>query len=78
MKPQLDGLLIDPCLPAALPRVSIRRIFRGNTYEIDVENRSGGEKHRVSLTVDGAPLDGQLIPAPEGTGRTFRVQVTVE
>jgi cellobiose phosphorylase len=44
VKPQLDGLMIDPCLPASLKAVHIRRVFRGTTYEIDITNHSGGEK----------------------------------
>jgi cellobiose phosphorylase len=76
IKPQLDGLMIDPCLPAAIGEAKISRIFRGNTYEIVIHNLSGGEKGTVSVTVDGQPISGQTIPATKETGRTYRVEVT--
>ncbi|NLI22775.1 MAG: glycosyl transferase [Clostridiales bacterium] len=77
VKPQLDGLMIDPCLPAHLTEVKIGRVFRGNRYEIAVTNRSGGEKGTVKVTVDGIPLQGQTIPVCTETGKVFRVDVTV-
>ncbi|MEA4928740.1 MAG: glycosyl transferase [Candidatus Limiplasma sp.] len=78
VKPELDGLRIDPCLPTHLRTVHIHRVFRGNVYEISIENRAGGEKGAVSVRLDGKALPGQLIPAPEGEGKTFRVEVTVD
>lgn len=78
VKPQLNGLMIDPCLPKELKEVNIRREFRGNVYRIHIVNHSGGEKGAVRLTVDGRPMDGQLVPPPAGHGEEIRVEVTVE
>ncbi len=77
VKPQFDGLMIDPCLPAHLKDVKIRRLFRGNTYEIRIRNLCGGEKGKVEVSVDGRPVAGQTIPAPSETGKTYRVDVAV-
>lgn len=77
IKPQYDGLKVDPCLPASLKKVRVRREFRGNVYEILIRNDAGGEKGRVSLTVDGAVVEGQLVPPAEGRGRTIRVDAYV-
>ena len=78
VKPQFEGLMIDPCLPSHVRHLKVRRMFRGNTYEISITNNAGGEKGRVSLWVDGQAMDGQVIPCPEATGRVIRVEVSVE
>ena len=66
IRPDYDGLRVDPCLPAELPEVRVTRRFRGATYHIHIVNRSGDEKGTVRLTLDGKPLDGTLIPAGAG------------
>ena len=57
-----DGLLIDPCLPAALPEAKVTRRFRGATYHIHLKNRPGGGKDPASITLDGQPVNGRLLP----------------
>ena len=75
VKPQFDGLMIDPCLPACLPEVTIRREFRGSVYDIHIVNYSGGEKAPVHITVNGQPIEGQIIPLPDAPGAHLRVEV---
>ena len=75
VKPQFDGLMIDPCLPACLPEVTIRREFRGSVYDIHIVNHSGGEKAPVHITVNGQPIEGQIIPLPDAPGAHLRVEV---
>jgi cellobiose phosphorylase len=77
IRPDLDGLRIDPVLPAAWPGFQASRRFRGATYEIAVRKPvgAGGRVHR--LTVDGVPVDGNLVPvAPAGA--TVRVAAVIE
>ena len=78
VKPQFDGLMIDPCLPGSLKDLEIRREFRGNVYEIKVVNNAGGEKGKISLKVDGKAIDGQVVPLPEGTGKTIAVECSID
>ncbi len=78
VKPQLDGLMLDPCLPAYLKDVRIRREFRGNVYEIQITNEAGGEKGQITVKVDGQPIEGQTIPAPSEKGRVYKVEVLVK
>jgi cellobiose phosphorylase len=62
VRPEIDGLRIDPCIPKNWPGFTVRRRFRGKNVEIEVQNPnavSGGVK---SLTVDGATLAGNLVP----------------
>ncbi|MCF0138274.1 MAG: glycosyl transferase [Oscillospiraceae bacterium] len=67
--PHYDGLLIDPCVPAAFGSFTAERRFRGTLYHITVENPHGVEKGVKSMTVNGrpvpvgpvAPEDGELF-----------------
>jgi len=77
IKPQFDGLMIDPCLPSHLKQVNIHREFRGNRYEISIRNLTSGEKGRVMVAVDGKAIEGQTIPVMGQTGKVYQVEVTV-
>ncbi len=61
-----DGLRIDPCLPASLPHARLTRRFRGTTYEIGIRNGPKGGKGPASISLDGDPIDGTILPAPDG------------
>jgi cellobiose phosphorylase len=77
VRPDFDGLRIDPVLPAAWPGFHAVRRFRGATYDITVSKPSG-ERGRVRrLTVDGVPVDGTLIPLA-APGTTVHVEATVD
>ena len=41
---------------------SVTRRFRGVTYEITISNPDGVSTGVRSLTVDGAPVDGNVVP----------------
>ena len=78
VKPQFEGLMVDPCLPADIKDLSIRREFRGNVYDITVRNNAGGEKGKISLKVNDQAIEGQIVPLPEGTGNTIKVEATID
>ncbi len=69
VKPDYDGLMIDPCLPKEMDELTIQRKFRGSEYTIHVVNQAGDEKGRLTLTLDGKPLAGNVIPADEKPGK---------
>jgi len=75
VRPEVDGLRIDPCIPSPWRGFTMKRRFRGATYEIEVENPHGVQKGVVSIRMDGAdvPRDRPLPVAPAGS--TVRVQV---
>ncbi len=74
VKPTLDGLQIDPCVPGFLRRFTITRRFRGAVYAITVENPDGVEKGVRSVTLDGQKIAGTVLPVlPSGS----RVNVLV-
>ncbi len=73
VRPEWDGLRIDPCLPPGWDRASMVRPWRGATWEIAIER---GDSPR--LEVDGAALDGRLLPvsaASRASRRRIRVVV---
>ncbi|MGN0776170.1 MAG: GH36-type glycosyl hydrolase domain-containing protein [Candidatus Ventricola sp.] len=65
VKPDYDGLKIDPCLPKELNDITLTRRFRGSEYEIHILNRAGDEKGRLTLTVDGKRVEGNVIAPDE-------------
>ncbi len=71
-----EGLLIDPCFPRHWKRASIRRPFRGATYEVTIENPEGVEKGVKRIFLDGKRWDSNVIP-PHGDGKIHRVQVVM-
>jgi cellobiose phosphorylase len=63
IRPEIEGLRIDPCIPKAWPGFSATRVFRGRTLHIEVKNSAGVSRGVKSLNVDGQPVAGNLIPA---------------
>ena len=66
IKPDYDGLLIDPCLPKTAKEYTVCRKFRGADYQIHVLNPNGISKGVKSITLDGQQLDGQVVPFSDG------------
>ena len=66
IKPGYDGLEIDPCICSDWKEYTVRRKFRGASYDIKVMNPSGVCKGVASMTVDGVPVDGNMIPFAPG------------
>ena len=73
IRPDWDGLRIEPCLPARLQRVEVTRVFRGCTYRITIDNRGRAPGER-RLLVQGAAV-GSTVVAPGPPGSEVRVEV---
>jgi len=74
IRPTFGGLRVAPVIPRGWMGFTARRVFRGVTYPITV--RRVGPGNRVSLRVDGAPVEGDVVPLPPPG--TEIVQVDVE
>jgi cellobiose phosphorylase len=79
IRPELDGLRVDPVIPSSWPGFTATRRFRGATYEITVR-RTGtldsGIAEGASVTVNGEQVAGTLLPlAPAGD--TARVEIVL-
>jgi cellobiose phosphorylase len=71
IRPAYDGLEIAPVIPCGWDGFEAIRLFRGVTYHIHVKRAGAG--NQVSLTVNGRPVDGTTVSAPDG-----ETDVTVE
>ena len=63
LKPELDGLRIDPCIPSAWSGFSADRRFRGKLMRIAVHNPESVCRGVVKMMVDGKDIPGNLVPA---------------
>ncbi len=77
IRPELEGLRIDPVLPTAWPGFSATRRFRGATYLIEVEKPAGVAARVRRLVVDGSPVEGTLVPVA-APGRSVSVVAIAE
>lgn len=76
IRPEIGGLRIAPCIPAEWDGYTVDRILAGAFYHIEVRNPQHKTGPKVKITMDGSPLEGDLIPrAPEGT--KVKVDVTI-
>jgi cellobiose phosphorylase len=62
VRPQVDGLLVDPSIPSDWEGFTVRRKFRNAFYHIEVKNPGHVNKGVKSLFVDGKSVKGQVIP----------------
>lgn len=62
VRPSPDGLVIDPCIPQEWKDFTVQRVFRGATYNIRVNNPGAVSKGVRQLTVDGTPIEGNVVP----------------
>jgi cellobiose phosphorylase len=73
IRPEYDGLRIQPCLPRELTSLEITRLFRGTTYRISIRN-TGKARTEQRLVVGGKPFSGCIVP-PGASGAELQVVV---
>jgi cellobiose phosphorylase len=76
LRPQYDGLLVDPCIPRKWSHFTVVRKFRGAVYHIQVSNPDGVSKGVVSIKVDGRSLHSNLLPV-FADGKEHRVEMVL-
>ncbi|MBR0429035.1 MAG: glycosyl transferase [Lachnospiraceae bacterium] len=62
IQPTLQGLQLNPCIPHDMKGYKLDRTYRGTTYHITFDNAAGVERGVKSVTVDGAPIEGNILP----------------
>ncbi|MCK9555257.1 hypothetical protein M0R36_05520 [bacterium] len=60
IRPEFDGLKIDPRLPSGWKKCRMIRPFRGSVYDIEIFNLSG-KNGKVKIEVDGKKQPSNLI-----------------
>ncbi len=74
VRPDYDGLIVDPCIPDTMKDFTITRKFRGKVYNIHVSNPNGSQYGVKKLTVNGQQVEGSLIPFIDGAAE-YNVEV---
>ena len=74
MQPTLEGLRMDPCVPADWKEFRLHRRFRGAEYNILVKNPKGVQKGVTAMTLDGQSISGNVLPILPA-GHTAQVEV---
>jgi cellobiose phosphorylase len=78
VRPEHDGLRIDPCVPAEWGDFRVTRRFRGTTYRIAVRKPAGVSGRVTRLLVDGRSVEGNVVPLSAATTNGIEVEAFVE
>ena len=62
IRPEYNGLLIDPCVPETWKEFSATRRYRGKNLNIKFENTTGKQKGVKYISVNGKIIEGKNIP----------------
>ncbi len=74
IRPQADGLLVAPSIPAQWDGFKVRRTFRRAVYQIEVENPQHVNSGIRSVSVDGQPYASNLLPVfANGSTHTIKI-----
>ncbi len=77
IRPELDGLRIDPRVPAGWGDIRVTRRFRGATYRIVIHPPTDTARRPAGVTrlvVDGRAVEGNLAPLPAGPDAEISVE----
>ncbi len=61
IRPEFDGLRIDPALPQGMDRVRVRRTFRGRDYDILITRKDDS----YDVQVNGIVMTGEMLIFPQ-------------
>jgi N,N'-diacetylchitobiose phosphorylase len=77
IKPDWDGLRVDPVIPSSWDGFSVERRFRGATYRISVKNPNHVERGVKTVTIDGKTAVASAVLPVAKPGSTLVVVVTL-
>ncbi len=76
IKPEYEGLMVDPAIPASWDGYQITRQFRNDIFNIAVKNPKHVSTGVSRMTVDGKEVAGNIIPV-FGDGKEHSVEITL-
>ena len=76
LKPTLDGLMVDPCLPSEMKGFQVTRRYRGAVYHITVKNPNGKQHGVKKVLVNGAEQESNIL-APAPAGSSVKVEIVM-
>ncbi len=62
VRPVFGGLMIDPCPPAELGRVRVKRTWRGREVVVEFDSSAFRSGAAPTLMVNGSPMSGNVLP----------------
>jgi N,N'-diacetylchitobiose phosphorylase len=62
IKPEYNGLRIDPCIPSDWKRFTVKRVFRKKLFDILVQNDLSVQKGVKKLILNGEEIQDNFIP----------------
>lgn len=74
IRPDYEGLIVDPCIPKNWDGFTVQRKFRNANYNITVQNPKHVSKGIKEIIVDGKRVKGNVIPV-FGDGKNHSVEV---
>jgi cellobiose phosphorylase len=77
VRPDYDGLRVDPCIPRTWKGFTVTRVFRGDTYRVSITNPHHVCRGITRLRVDGTMRDGNVV-AVFGDGEAHEVEGVLE
>lgn len=75
IRPDYEGLHIEPVFPSTWDNFAVTREFRGVRYEISVQRTGPGND--VVIEADGQVLQGKTVPVPTNGAKRVKVMVKV-
>lgn len=76
IRPQEDGLLVEPSIPAHWQGFRVTRRFRDAVYQIEVDNPQHVNRGVRTVMVDGKPYSSNLLPV-FADGKTHSVRIVM-
>ncbi|HQZ24047.1 MAG TPA: glycosyl transferase [Flavobacterium sp.] len=74
VKPDYNGLSINPCIPAKWDDFKMTRKFRGATYNIEISNPKHISKGIEKIVINGTVINSGIIPILE-KNKTHKIEV---
>jgi cellobiose phosphorylase len=75
IRPDYDGLMVDPCIPSDWKGFSVKRKLRGTTFNIKVTNPGSVSKGVARMTVDGNSVEGNIVTVFDGKEHDVLVEM---
>jgi cellobiose phosphorylase len=73
IRPEYEGLRIDPCIPSGWDGFEVTRKFRSREYRILIHNPQRLSGGVASMTLDGKEIPGNLVPLTDGGQHTVEI-----
>lgn len=74
VKPEYDGLSVNPCIPSVCNGFEIKRVYRGDIYNIEVKNPEHVCMGVKEIVVDGVVIKEKILPV-FGDGNQHKIVI---